>query len=191
MSIKSQLACLLLAFVSLPGSCLAQARKQLTYDWQPSQFSATYQWTLDDYSLRVSSTQLQKTRLNGAAGEYAFRSFYPWEIIGAIQYSQGQPLAQHLMAAQAGLGYCRGYKHWIPFGRVLAGMARTSSTKDMYLYPRARSGFALGMSVGSDYQLTPRFGIRVIQVQNQYLPFGSNGSVYWSLSSGINFRLHQ
>ena len=180
-----------LPLVLFVGSALhAQARKELSYDWQPSQITGTYQWTVDDYSLRVSANQLQRTRLNGGAIEYALRHFYPWEIVGAAEYAQGQPLSQHLVTVQGGLGYCRGFRQWIPFGRILLGMARTSSPQDMYLYPSAKTGFALGTSVGTDYQLSRHFGVRVIQIQNQYLPFGSRGSVYWSVASGINYRFH-
>lgn len=164
------------------------AHRELIYDLQPSQLSFTYQWTVTDYSLQVSSTNLQRTTLNGLGAEYALRRFYPWEAVGTVQYSQGQPLSQHLSLAQGGVGYCRGYKQWVPFARLLAGVARTSSTQSMYLYSGVRTGFAIGMSAGADYQLSSRFGVRAIQVENQYLPFGSLGSVYWSIGAGVNYR---
>jgi opacity protein-like surface antigen len=131
---------------------------------------------------------LERTKLNGAAVEYAYRRFYPWELVAAVQYSQGQPLSQHLRTAEAGIGYCRGFKRWIPFGRVQVGAARTESNQEMYLYSAARTGVSFGLSAGVDYRPTPRIGIRAAQIQNQYLPFGSIGSVYWSFGAGINFR---
>ena len=49
----------------------------------------------------------------------------------------------------------------------------------------------MGLSAGVDYRLTPDIGIRAIQLQNQYLPFGSLGSVYWSIGSGVNYRFRK
>jgi hypothetical protein len=60
----------------------------------------------------------------------------------------------------------------------------------MYLYKGAKWGFAVGTSAGVDFKLTPHFGVRAFQLQNQYLPFGSQGSVYWSFSSGITYHFH-
>jgi hypothetical protein len=58
----------------------------------------------------------------------------------------------------------------------------------MYLYAAPKFGLAFNTSVGADYQLTPRWGVRGVQLQNEYLPFGSRGSVYWSIGSGITYR---
>jgi hypothetical protein len=122
--------------------------------------------------------------------EYASRHFYPWEVIGAAQYSEGQPLGQKLLLLEAGVGYCRTFKHWTPFGRVAGGVSRTSSGDLMYLYTGPKWGLASTMSVGFDFQLTPRWGIRGVQVQNEYLPYGSRGSVYWSIGTGITYHFH-
>jgi hypothetical protein len=168
----------------------AQARKPINYDGTPDQLTATLLQTVDDYSLQVTSSTLQRTRLSGAEVEYASRHFYPWEVIGAAQYSEGQPLGQKLLLLEAGVGYCRTFKHWTPFGRVAGGVSRTSSGDLMYLYTGPKWGLASTMSVGFDFQLTPRWGIRGVQVQNEYLPYGSRGSVYWSIGTGITYHFH-
>jgi len=177
--------------VSLAGSTLfAQARQEVSYDWAPDQLAATFLYTVDDYSLEVIPTNLERTHLAGGSVEYASRRFYPWEIVGSTQYSSGQPLGQKLIFAGGGAGYCRSFKHCTSYARVLAGIARTSSNDQMYLYTAPHWGLALNTSVGVDYQLTPRWGIRGVQFENQYLPFGSRGSVYWSIGTGITYRFH-
>ena len=166
----------------------AQARKEVSYDWAPDVVAATFLYTVDDYSLQVSSSSLQRTRLGGVEVEYASRHFYPWEIVGVAQYSEGSPLGQKLLSAEGGVGYCRSLKHWTPFARVAGGAARTSSGGLMYLYADPKWGLALATSAGADYQLTPRWGIRAVQFENEYLPYGSRGSVYWSIGTGITYH---
>lgn len=185
-----------LFFVLLLLACrqdaLAQfgAHPQLRYDWAPDQFSASYLWSIDDYSLKVNNTSLQRITLNGGALEYAWRHKYPWEIVATTQYSVGDPLGQKLLTVAGGVGYCHRFIRWTPFARIEAGVARTSSSGLMYLYTTPRIGFASVASVGGDYQISPHWGIRVAQIQNEYLPYGSRGSVYWSAGSGITYRIH-
>ena len=188
MKIWRSLATIILG-VSFAGSALfAQARHEVSYDWAPDQLAATYIYTVDDYSLQVTPTNLERTHLGGGSVEYASRHFYPWEIVGSAQYSSGQPLGQKLISAGGGAGYCRSFKHWTPYVRLLGGMARTSSNDLMYLYTAPKWGLAFNTSVGADYQLTPRWGIRGVQFENEYLPFGSHGSVYWSIGTGITYH---
>ena len=189
MRVWQYLATIIMGF-SLAGSVLlAQARHEVNYDWAPDQLAATFMYTVDDYSLEVSPTNLERTHLGGGSVEYASRRFFPWEIVGAVQYSSGQPLGQKLISAGGGAGYCRSFKHWTPYARVLGGMARTRSNDQMYLYTAPKWGLAFNTSVGADYQLTPRWGIRGVQFANEYLPFGLRGSVYWSIGTGITYHL--
>ena len=188
MKMRRHLATIILG-VSFAGiSLFAQARHEVSYDWAPDQLAATFMYTVDDYSLQVTPTNLERTRLGGGSVEYASRHFYPWELVGSAQYSSGQPLGQKLISAGGGAGYCRSFKRWTPYARVLGGMARTSSNDEMYLYTAPKWGLAFNTSVGADYQLTPRWGIRGVQFENEYLPFGSRGSVYWSIGTGITYH---
>jgi hypothetical protein len=172
-------------------NALAQfgAHPQLVYDWAPDQLSASYLWTIDDYSLKIENSALRRTKLNGGALEYAWRHKYPWEIVATAQYSEGDPLGQKLITVAGGVGYCHRFMRWTPYARIEAGAAQTSSSGLMYLYKAPRWGFASVTSVGGDFQLSPHWGIRVGQLQNEYLPFGSRGSVYWSAGSGITYRI--
>ena len=188
MRVWQYLATIIMGFSFAGSVLLAQARHEVNYDWAPDQLAATFMYTVDDYSLEVSPTNLERTHLGGGSVEYASRRFFPWEIVGAVQYSSGQPLGQKLISAGGGAGYCRSFKHWTPYARVLGGMARTRSNDQMYLYTAPKWGLAFNTSVGADYQLTPRWGIRGVQLQNQYLPFGPRGSVYWSIGMGITYH---
>jgi hypothetical protein len=188
MKMRRHLATIILGVSFASTSLFAQARQEVSYGWAPDQLAATFLYTIDDYSLQKSPTNLERTHLGGGNVEYASRHFYPWEIVGAIRYSSGQPLGQKLVSVGGGAGYCRNIKHWTPYARVLSGIARTSSNDEMYLYSAPKWGFALNTSVGADYQLTPRWGIRGAQLQNEYLPFGSRGSVYWSIGTGITYH---
>jgi hypothetical protein len=168
----------------------AQAVEDARQEWHPpTQVTGTYMFTLDDYSFQSESGSIQRIRLNGAGLEYASRKLYPWEAVVSAQYSTGHPLGQHLLTIEAGPGYCRGYRGVVPFVRALAGIARTSSSDSMYLYKGPKSDLAIGVSGGIDWQVNPRLGVRLFQVQNQYLPFGSEGSVYWSVGAGVTYYL--
>jgi hypothetical protein len=190
MKMRRHLVTIILGVSFAGGTLLAQVRPAVTYNWAPDQLAATFLYTVDDYSLEVSPTNLERVRLGGGSVEYALRHFYPWELVGSAQYLSGEPLGQKLISVGGGAGYCRSFKHWTPYARVLGGMARTSSDDQMYLYTAPKWGLAFNTSVGADYQLTPRWGIRGVQFENEYLPFGSRGSVYWSIGTGITYRFH-
>lgn len=181
-------ACFLLAGVNLAS---AQARREVAYNYSPDQLTILYQRTLDDYSLLEPNGAQSRVTLNGATVEYAWTRFYPLEIVGRASYATGQPLGQHLMSFTGGAGYTHQvFSRYFPFARATAGIAHTSSSDQQYLYNPGKSGFAIDVAGGLDINLTERWGIRVIEVQNQYLPFGigNEGSVYWSLGSGVTYH---
>jgi hypothetical protein len=169
----------------------AQARQELKYDFSPSQLTGLYQRTLDDYSVQNSNGSITRVELNGGVGEYAYRRFYPFEMVGRISYGLGQPLGQHLMTFTAGGGYTRRicYRYY-PFGRVTAGFAHTSSTGHQYLHASGSSGVAFNTAGGLDIDVKRHYGVRAIEFENQYLPFGVNNheSVYWGFGAGVYYR---
>jgi hypothetical protein len=164
-------------------------RPELKFDWAPSQVTATYRYTLDDYSFLTSTGVIERTRLNGGALEFAWHRLYPWEVVGTVAYSRGNPLGQTLGTVAVGVGYTRVFARLMPYARLQLGASRTSSTDFMYLSPGPRWGLTTVESVGLDYRVSPHFGIRPIHLQNEYLPFGSHGSVYWSAGTGITYNI--
>jgi hypothetical protein len=169
----------------------AQARQEVQYNIVPPQLTITYQHIDEDYQFLERDGSLKRVVLNGIAAEYANRRFYPLEIISRVSYAAGNPLSQKLSAVSGGVGYSREFAHrYDPFVRVTAGIARTSSGDMQYLYPSSRNGFDLNVYGGLDVLVKPRWGVRAIEVQNQYLPYGvqGQGSVYWSIGAGAFFR---
>lgn len=186
---------LLIFVVALLGSrgniAHSQARREVTYDYSQNQFTALYQHTIEDYSLQHGNGASSRVQLNGAAAEYSWRRYYPFEIVGRATYSFEQELGQKLISFTAGVGYTRQiHRRYFPFVRITGGVAHTSSQKDQYLYGSGASGFAMNLAGGLDINITNHLGIRAAEFQNQYLPFGLNdlGSVYWTFGTGAYFR---
>lgn len=169
----------------------AQARQEVTYDDSQNQFTALFQRTLEDYNLHNPDGSASRIEMNGVVAEYSWRRYYPVEVVARASYSLGSPLGQSLMSFTAGAGYTRQiYRRYFPFVRVTAGVAHTSSKSYQYLYDHGSSGFAMNVAGGLDVNLTRRWGVRAIDFQNQYLPFGvrGRGSVYWSFGTGAYIR---
>jgi hypothetical protein len=169
----------------------SQVQPEVKYEYSPSQITVLFQHTLDDYNVENFAGMVSRVELNGGTVEYANRHFYPFEIIGRASYATGQPLGQKLMSFTGGAGYTREFRwRYAPFGTITAGMAHTSSNQSQYLFTSGNSGFALNLDAGLDVNLTRRWGVRAIEIQNQYLPFGVKGlgSVYWSLGAGAYYR---
>lgn len=170
----------------------SQSRQEVSYDFSQNQFTALYQRTSEDYSLQNANGSFTRVVLNGIAAEYSWRHYYPLEIIGRASYSLGYPLGQKLITVTAGAGYTRQiHRRYFPFARITGGMAHTSSSDQQYLQPRM-TGFALNLDGGLDINIGDRrgWGIRAVEIQNQYLPFGVHnlGSIYWSFGAGAYIR---
>jgi hypothetical protein len=188
---KLMSAILLIGILLTAGASYAQGRQEVRYNYLPPQLTVTFQHTEDDYQLRLLDGSLEQVILNGTAVEYANRRFYPLELIGRASFSSGNPLGQKLETFTAGAGYTRQFaRRFDPFVRVATGFARTSSDDSQYLYKSSQTGFAVQVYGGLDIAMTRRWGIRAIDLENQYLPYGvqSEGSVYWSYGAGAFFR---
>ena len=170
---------------------LAQARPEVKYNYVPPQVTVTYQHTDEDYLFREQSGRLDRVILSGVAVEYANRRFYPIELVTRGSYSTGNPLGQSLLSLSSGVGYNRRFSgRYVPFVRATAGLVRTSSNDRQYLLAGSTNGVGFNVYGGLDVQVTHRWGVRAIEVQNQYLPFGVQGagSVYWSIGTGAFLR---
>jgi len=170
-------------------NALVEPRPEVKFDWAPSQITGTYRYTADDYSLLLPNGLIERSRLNGGALEFAWHRLYPWEVVGTAIYSQGKPLGQRLATGAVGIGYTRAFHRALPYARLQAGISRTSSTDSMYLFRGPQWGFTTVESVGLDFRVTPHWGLRPIHLQNEYLPFGSHGSVYWSAGAGFTYNI--
>ena len=205
---KTQLTALLAAiFIAASYQASAQVAPAAYSDTQPDQITLSYVRTQDDYALNTG-TKLIDTRLIGLGLEYAYRGYYPIEILGSVRYSSGQPLGQKIETAVAGIGYTRSlngtlegrlqqmYGHWYervsPYITFQAGVARTRSNDLMYLYTKPKMGFTSILSAGLDMHPLRHVAIRPIYFEDQYLPFGVQGhtSTYWNFGAGIGYTFH-
>ena len=173
------------------------------YSWMPNQITASWVYTRDDYALangllylspgstltpqQAAAIPSQRITLSGFNLGYAYRKFYPWEIVATYRRETGNPLGQQLITYAAGAGYVRQFGRYAPFADLQVGASRTSSSDYQYLFTAPQTGFAMLFTGGVDVRFLPRWGARAF-VENQYLPFGSSGSVYWSAGAGIFFR---
>jgi hypothetical protein len=175
-----------------PGLAHSQAQPDATYPVSPSQLAVTYQRVLEDYSVVNANGTTSRVELNGATAEYAYRHYYPFQLVGRASYALGQPpVNQHLTSFTAGLGYTRLIHHlYRPFTEFTAGTAHTSSPAHQYLYNSGNTGLGMALSGGLDIDVSRSFGVRAIEAQEKHLPFGINhlGSVYWSIGAGAYLR---
>lgn len=202
---KLWIAAALAIFSPLVPGAFAQKStvSPVRYSWMPNQITASWIYTRDDYSVadtpataqpgssitnqQASSIPSQLITLSGFNLEYAYRKYYPWEVVGTFRRESGNPLGQVLTTYAAGAGYIRQFGRYAPFGHLLVGVSRTGSSNYQYLFASTQTGFTSILTGGVDVRLRPRWGARAF-VENQYLPFGSSGSVYWSAGAGIFFR---
>ncbi|MGC9293357.1 MAG: hypothetical protein ACP5EP_11665 [Acidobacteriaceae bacterium] len=197
------LGILLLCCAAVPARAQRTETAPVRYSWMPNQITASWIYTRVDYGLvtqpglvplgasitqqQADSIPWQRITLSGFNLEYAYRKFCPWEILGSYRNESGNPLGQKLVTYASGVGYVRQFGRYAPFGSLQVGVSHTSSTGDQYLLSAPATGLASIFTGGVDVRLLPRWGARGY-VENQYLPFGSSGSVYWSAGAGIFFR---
>jgi hypothetical protein len=200
---KWALGILLACCTVVPASAQRAEKAPVRYSWMPNQITASWVYTRDDYGLatqmgyappggtitqqQAAAVPWQRVTLSGYNLEYAYRKFYPWEVLGSYRNESGNPFGQKLTTYASGVGYVRQFGRYAPFGALLVGASRTSSTGEQYLQSAPSTGLASIFTGGFDVRLRPRWGVRGY-VENQYLPFGPSGSVYWSAGAGIFFR---
>ena len=200
---KWMLGILLAYCATVPACAQRPATAPVRYSWMPNQITSSWIYTRDDYGLvtqpgrippgttltqqQAAAIPWQHVTLSGFNLEYAYRRFYPWEILGSYRNESGNPLGQKLVTYASGVGYVRQFGRYAPFASLQIGASHTTSTGDQYLQSAPTTGLASIFTGGVDVRLLPRWGARGY-VENQYLPFGSSGSVYWSAGAGIFFR---
>ena len=180
--------CLVFAGANIAAAA-AEAVAPLRQTGLPNQVCLGYQFTDYDYELKTANGVTRATA-NGINAEFRYHTGSSrLGPIGALRYSTGSPLGQTLGTAAAGASYVRPIGRWAPFAQAMGGVARLTSTDQMYLQQSALTGFTTLLGVGVDVQLSSHWGVRPIYIENQYLPsFGPHGSVYWNAGGGVLFR---
>lgn len=73
--------------LSCAAGANAQARQEVKYNMVPPQLTVSYQRSYEDYQFLEHDGTLRRIELNGVAAEYAYRRFYPVEIISRATYA--------------------------------------------------------------------------------------------------------
>lgn len=173
--------------LSFPVSACGQAKNQIVYEALPAQITLQYQYTDNNYYYRKLDGGLAQTNLNGVGAEVSSRWFYPFELLAKASYSKGPIVGQKFASFTAGGGYTRIVGPFQPFVRLTAGMGLTSSSDTQYLYLAPKFGLTELAGTGVDYGFH-HWGLRLVEVDVQHLPYGSNASMYTSVGAGLFYR---
>jgi hypothetical protein len=179
--------CCAIGLVSGLGLQAQSQDPSVRYSVLPSQLTIAGLYTRSDYEVLSASGVEQHLHLQGVSLEFDYRRFYPLEAVASVHEEFGNLLGQKLTTFAAGAGYVRRYKRYVPFAQIQAGMARTQSTGQQYLYDTPTTGSCFFLTAGSDAEIKPNWGVRGF-VENQYLPFGEKGSIYWTAGAGVYYR---
>jgi hypothetical protein len=149
-----------------------------------------FEHTRLDYGLVNPDGTTTKLTMNGVNLQFACREWDHFFVLGSARYGAGNPLGVHNAAAGAGIGYVADWRRYEPFAQGTVGYSRLSSTSPdgIYLSTAPLYGFTTTVGAGLDVNLTDRFGVRPVYVENQFSPFGAHRTVDWSISSGLLVR---
>jgi hypothetical protein len=155
-----------------------------------NQLYVGYERSTYDYGL-VTASGTRRAVTNGVNVQYAYRQLGHVALIGTARYGSGSLFGQKMMTVAGGAGYVLSLRRFQPFVQGTGGLARLSSSHsagDMYLGAKSEMGFTTLVGGGVDVAITPRWGVRPLYLENQYLPFGVKKSVNWNLGGGVVYR---
>jgi hypothetical protein len=152
-----------------------------------NQIFVGYAYTKFDYEILTADGDKVLTT-SGASIQYNNRVHDHLIFTGMVNYGSGSPAGQTLTTIAFGAGVVQPVWRLEPYGQFLAGVARLTSTDDLYLSSSASTSFTYLLEAGVDLTLRGRWGLRPIYVQSQYLSLGPIGSNYRTIGSGVLYR---
>ena len=184
---------LLAALLSASSTCFAQQAFDTVAPLRANQFTdqvyVGFEHTRTDYALSTSVGNEVATT-NGVNVEYDMRRREHLAYVATVRYGKGSPFDQSLITGAAGASYLLHYKRYEPYVHAMGGYTRLASQHaagGMYL-SNINSGFMMLVGAGLDVQVSERWGVRAISLEDLYLPFGSARSTYWSVGSGVLYH---
>jgi len=186
MKLRNILMALGIAAATAPA-VLAQIPSAVTVSGLDNQIYVGYVYTKFDYELLTSQGD-QVITTSGVSVQYNNRVHDHLIITGLFSHGSGALAGQQLTTVAAGGGFVQPVWRLEPYGQVLGGLARLSSTDDLYLSSQPSSSFTYILQAGVDLTLRGRWGVRPIYIENQYLSYGPNRSTYRILGAGILYR---
>jgi hypothetical protein len=174
----------LLACIPAIGQAIPRAVSVSGHD---NQVYIGFEHTHYDYELLTPQGNKVLTT-SGVNLQYNYRSRNYLVLTGTMRYGSGPVEGQSMTTIGAGFGLVGNIWRAEPFAQVLGGMARLSATDTIYGSTSASSSFTTLLGAGVDISITHHLGIRPIYIENQFLSFGSKGSIYLNLGAGILYR---
>ncbi len=185
---------ILLAAVLFGGCvCFAQRAFETVAPLRANRFSdqvyVGFDHTRTDYALMTPNGDELAT-VNGINIEYDMRRKEHVAYIATIRYGAGAPFNQSLITGAAGASYLFHYTRYEPYLHAMGGYTRLASQHaagGMYL-SNVNTGLTMLFGAGLDVKLRDGWGVRVISLEDLYLPFGSSRSTYWSVGTGVLYH---
>jgi hypothetical protein len=174
----------LLACISAIGQAIPRA---VTVSGQDNQVYVGFEHTRYDYELLTPQGNNVLTT-SGVNVQYNYRSRNYVVLTGTMRYGSGPVEGQSMTTIGAGVGLVGSIWRAEPFAQVIGGMARLSSTDNIYQSNSAMSSFTTILGAGVDFPITERWSIRPIYIENQFLSFGERRSIYLNVGAGVLYR---
>lgn len=165
----------------------AQMPSAVTVSGLDNQIYVGYVYTKFDYEIATQQGD-QVVTTSGVSVQYNNRSRNHLMLTGLVNYGSGSLAGQSLTTAALGGGFVQPIWRLEPYVQALAGVARLSSTGDLYLSSGSSMSFTYIFQAGVDLSVHGGWGVRPIYVENQYLSFGPKGSTYQSIGAGVLYR---
>jgi hypothetical protein len=176
----------LLACASAIGQAIPRA---VTVSGEDNQLYVGFERTRYDYELLTPQGN-QVLTTSGVNIQYNYRSRSYLVLTGTMRYGSGPVEGQSMTTIGVGAGVVGDIWRAEPFAQVLTGIARLSSTDNIYLSNSATSSFTTILGAGVDIPVTEHWGIRPVYIENQFLSFGERRSIYLNMGAGVVYRFH-
>ena len=176
----------LLACIPAIGQSIPRAA---TISGEDNQVYVGFEHTHYDYELLTPQGN-QVLTTSGVNIQYNYRSRSHVVLTGTMRYGSGPVEGQSMTTIGVGAGLVGDIWRAEPFAQVLGGIARLSSTDNIYLSSSATSSFTTMLGVGVDIPVTGHWSIRPNYIENQFLSFGERRSIYLNLGAGVIYRFH-
>jgi hypothetical protein len=174
----------LLACIPTIGQAIPRA---VTVSGQDNQVYVGFEHTRYDYALLTSQGNKVLTT-SGVNVQYNYRSRNYVVFTGTMRYGSGPVAGQSMTTIGAGFGLVGNIWRGEPFAQVLGGIARLSSTDNIYQSTSGISSYTTLLGAGIDFPISERWSVRPIYIENQFLSFGARGSIYLNVGAGILYR---
>jgi hypothetical protein len=174
----------LLACIPAIGQAIPRAVYVSGHD---NQLYIGFEHTRYDYELLTPQGNNVLTT-SGVNVQYNYRSRNYVLLTGTMRYGSGPLEGQSMTTVGAGFGLVGDIWRAEPFVQVLGGVARLSSTDNIYQSTSAISSFTTMLGAGVDIPVTERWSIRPIYIENQFLSFGERRSIYLNVGAGVLYR---